>query len=819
MHKVTPVPSCLADSSEASANLPAKASQGAIESGEAYRRVRRSAAMIGLAISMSASGMLLPNRTNSAIAAESVASEPTIANIPSPEPVDQGTLQIQVAAKPSSTPTEAPASEKAKLAAPLIKHEVKEGESLWQLSQDYQVAPEAIAASNKIAPKANLLVGQTLKIPSGEGIVHETKQNETVETLSQSYGVQPTQLQVPRPIQSSEQLPAKESVVIPGKVDTLLQHRQNNSLTQLKTSRQQLRASLAELRTEESSLKSNLSLVPTEVPSVNQQSQVLLPPTNSVQQSNLTASSSELNGTKAIEIPVPKPENSISSTSDRQENARLNRPLPIAVPSSENINRSAPSLAVPLPQATALSAPRNPQLEQTEPSAANQQEQVLERAAIPNSGSQETRITQPTAINNLQELPVKPVSPSFNLPEPRVMPTPATSNKVYQVQPGDTLNSIARRHGLSISKLIKANGINNPNLIKVNQSLVIPTTSLAAHPSMPKVLTGISLAASQTLTEPSQKVDNPQSIEIASISTIPVGGAISDDQKSQLSQPTQTNNAREVPVQSPPNFYTAQLKADVAQLQQEYQNQPEGNLEATTDAVQPVASAINIPVALPEQSVNPEWDNGVNNSRQRYSSNQNQPQLPIYPSSRRGTLPASRTQEQLVGAAPIEVQQYNPMLQTPVGETVSPELPPLSVPDQYLPDSSTPFNGYIWPTKGVLTSGYGWRWGRMHKGIDVAAPIGTPIMAAASGEVISAGWNSGGYGNLVKVRHSDGSVTLYAHNSRILVRQGQRVEQGQQISEMGSTGFSTGPHLHFEIHPGGKGAVNPVAYLPPRQRR
>jgi murein DD-endopeptidase MepM/ murein hydrolase activator NlpD len=102
----------------------------------------------------------------------------------------------------------------------------------------------------------------------------------------------------------------------------------------------------------------------------------------------------------------------------------------------------------------------------------------------------------------------------------------------------------------------------------------------------------------------------------------------------------------------------------------------------------------------------------------------------------------------------------------------------------------------------------------MHKGIDIAAPIGTPIVAAADGKVISAGWNSGGYGNLVKIKHFDGSITLYAHNSKILVRRGQWVKQGQQIAKMGSTGFSTGPHLHFEIHPKGKQAVNPIALLP-----
>jgi murein DD-endopeptidase MepM/ murein hydrolase activator NlpD len=102
----------------------------------------------------------------------------------------------------------------------------------------------------------------------------------------------------------------------------------------------------------------------------------------------------------------------------------------------------------------------------------------------------------------------------------------------------------------------------------------------------------------------------------------------------------------------------------------------------------------------------------------------------------------------------------------------------------------------------------------MHKGIDIAGPIGTPIYAAADGIVTFAGWNAGGYGNLVEIEHPDGSLTLYAHNHRILVREGQNVSQGEQVAEMGSTGFSTGPHLHFEIHPSGQGAVNPIAYLP-----
>ncbi|NJL47043.1 MAG: peptidoglycan DD-metalloendopeptidase family protein [Leptolyngbyaceae cyanobacterium SM2_5_2] len=172
--------------------------------------------------------------------------------------------------------------------------------------------------------------------------------------------------------------------------------------------------------------------------------------------------------------------------------------------------------------------------------------------------------------------------------------------------------------------------------------------------------------------------------------------------------------------------------------------------------------------------------------------------------------------EQLLAAAPLGAEVYSPFPQVPTGQMVSPDMPMLPGADQFLPDAPNRFNGYIWPTRGTFTSGYGWRWGRMHRGIDIAGPVGTPIVAAASGVVVRSGWNSGGYGNLVDIRHPDGSMTRYAHNSRLLVREGQQVSQGQHIAAMGSTGYSTGPHLHFEIHLPGSGTVNPMAHLPGR---
>jgi murein DD-endopeptidase MepM/ murein hydrolase activator NlpD len=119
--------------------------------------------------------------------------------------------------------------------------------------------------------------------------------------------------------------------------------------------------------------------------------------------------------------------------------------------------------------------------------------------------------------------------------------------------------------------------------------------------------------------------------------------------------------------------------------------------------------------------------------------------------------------------------------------------------------------GFIWPVQGVLTSGFGWRWGRMHEGIDLAVPVGTPVVAAAAGTVIVAGW-FGGYGNLVVVDHGNGFSTAYGHNTSVTVGVGQLVAQGQLISYSGSTGHSTGPHVHFEVRVNGT-AVDPLGYL------
>jgi murein DD-endopeptidase MepM/ murein hydrolase activator NlpD len=122
---------------------------------------------------------------------------------------------------------------------------------------------------------------------------------------------------------------------------------------------------------------------------------------------------------------------------------------------------------------------------------------------------------------------------------------------------------------------------------------------------------------------------------------------------------------------------------------------------------------------------------------------------------------------------------------------------------------------FVMPTKGIFTSNFGYRWGVLHAGIDIANSIGTPIRAVSDGVVIDAG-PTAGYGMWVKLRHADGTVTLYGHVNTTMVSVGERVMAGDQIATMGNRGNSTGPHLHFEVLLNGTNRVDPVPWLAKR---
>jgi murein DD-endopeptidase MepM/ murein hydrolase activator NlpD len=151
-------------------------------------------------------------------------------------------------------------------------------------------------------------------------------------------------------------------------------------------------------------------------------------------------------------------------------------------------------------------------------------------------------------------------------------------------------------------------------------------------------------------------------------------------------------------------------------------------------------------------------------------------------------------------------------------EAISPSRWSIQFPSAIATRLQNTITSFIMPTVGEVSSPFGWRINpvtgkrQLHKGIDIAAPIGAPILAAASGIVNDAGWDDGGYGNFVELRHSDGSLTLYAHTNRVLVAKGQEISQGQIIAEVGNTGRSTGPHLHFEVQIG-RQVVDPTPFI------
>nr|WP_245550768.1 M23 family metallopeptidase [Nocardia paucivorans] len=133
---------------------------------------------------------------------------------------------------------------------------------------------------------------------------------------------------------------------------------------------------------------------------------------------------------------------------------------------------------------------------------------------------------------------------------------------------------------------------------------------------------------------------------------------------------------------------------------------------------------------------------------------------------------------------------------------------PGSLPPGLIPPGS---GGVVLPAIGTFTSGFGQRWGTFHRGIDIAGPIGTPIYAVAAGTVIDAG-PAAGFGLWVRIRHDDGTISVYGHMYDFFVSVGERVPAGMQIARMGNRGDSTGPHLHFEIIVAGQ-HVDPQRWL------
>jgi len=436
-------------------------------------------------------------------------------------------------------------------------------------------------------------------------------------------------------------------------------------------------------------------------------------------------------------------------------------------------------------------------------STADGQQQL---AALPlqtttSNESKEFNLAQPH--QQMRAAVTVPPVPKAIVNEPNLV-VPATEIN-YQVKAGDTLTAIASTHSVPLAEIIKANNLADPNQLQISQQIKIPASQSEMSASM--AFNPVSDSQSGRASVPPDVLARTQSLGAAYTG---IGGNISDDDTVKVSSPTfektqLTQSAAKPELQS--ELYVQNLRTDIQKLRQKY------NAQNTVSQVVPDVAAKSSEVLKQQLKSSPTANQPIN---PEFRVAQAAKTLQPTGQKRRSIPPKSAASgarnKETLATTPIGIDAAE-SLETLRGQQVSPELPPLESVDTYLPKHGSA-KGFIWPAKGALTSGYGWRWGRMHKGIDIAAPIGTPIVAAAPGVVVKAGWNSGGYGNLVDIQHADGTLTRYAHNKRILVQAGQQVQQGQQISEMGSTGFSTGPHLHFEVHKLGKKAVNPIAYLP-----
>lgn len=812
------------------------------------RRAHTSAAMIGLALSVGVSDFLLHSQRGQALAVEPNSATTSEAAVPVlPTAADLAATVSEV--EPTSEAPITTFSSEAEVKPAVLEHIVQEGQTLWDIARLYRVDAAAIAASNHLPPDTVLRVGQILRIPSVNGIVHELQAGETLEAVSQTYQVEPRQLGA-----SGQPQAATTPVVVPGNVNDLLKAKQEVALNRLKEKRESLKQSLETLQTtsEPETTAPEIALTASAAPEASQPF-----PTPTALTESATSGTTASVATPPTAVPTVPPllQAGVSQDKPLQIAAIPNlRTVPYQVQVGDTLNEIANRYGTSQSELINLNRLRDPNV-----LWAGQTIQVPQSAApMAEQPAVVALRLEGTEVRSEVELPTPLSASQAATPQaaPQVVASITPGVSTYRVNPGDTLDGIARNYGVSRDLLVAVNQISDPNLIEVDRVLRIPqangANSVAAVGGGLPVVTGVpvdtrnSPVASPLASNPTvfPNLVSPSATTVPTTSRpnsdIPVITGVPVPEATQESTvafaPIGTRQPQAPQVDTTPSFepqqqyspYVQRLKAEVLQLRSRYSNWTPSQTTATSPtpvtADEPVAATIAptvSPTAIaPATSVVPTRAGARVNPDLQGVENYNAGIYRRWQSGQTARVEAPRVapapSEQLIAAAPLTSEVYDPIIQQSLGRTVSPDLPALSNPDSYLPDAAPVFNGYIWPARGVLTSGFGWRWGRMHKGIDVAAPIGTPVVAAAGGVVVTAGWNSGGYGNLVEIQHPDGSLTLYAHNNRLLVRPGQQVEQGQQIAEMGSTGFSTGPHVHFEIHPAGRGAVNPMAFLPGR---
>ncbi|MEG5017086.1 MULTISPECIES: peptidoglycan DD-metalloendopeptidase family protein [unclassified Microcoleus] len=780
----------------------------------------RSLATIGLAISVGASGILLPRNGDSARASElaptseSTAVQPVSANGPATSAQVDGSRAEQPGAPSES-----------------VTVKVQEGQSLWELSRDYQVEPLVLATANEIQPDTILQVGQQLRIPTAtEATPQQNAGYSTSASLERAATVNPEQefnLTGSEPLDSAAMtglpstagtplvttVPEQSSIEIPnadGAIDSL--KKQENRTTE-----------------------SGRTMFGSEGGANLSTSAAFLPESAPTLTSPEYATGTTIPDLDATPV-IPNSGGGQAASPDRafesieQSLATPSLPTAVLVPPAGSTAAPAEVLYSVRPGDTVDAIAKGHGVSPKDLISVNKLGNpnllnVNQRLKIPQVGFKNPGVQAAasySASNSTSVWAANSVPASLN-------PSSSTSEIVGAgvAAPAPTVPVV--------SPLENLEGLNNISAPMVPQINSISLTQVSQTISDPRKL---DLQGEPTFTGAvdTSALPGPASATATAIATgeypQPIRFVPNTSGQGSNADPTSAlpeSNSEARTTAEALNPYSERLRAEVVRLREEYRAS-RNSIGANAVSLAPNdGPSVNQSEDMP--SVNPylytpDYTEAVQNEISRPPSRawseqvQKQQQERLDPARAAELQPINltpkSTQDQpVVATAPLGSEAYDPLSNSSLGRMVSPELPPLSSPDTYLPNGKQQSaSRFIWPSKGVLTSGYGWRWGRMHRGIDIAGPIGTPIVAASDGVVTYAQWNDGGYGYLVEITHPDGTETVYAHNSRILVQKGQRVAQGEQISEMGSTGFSTGPHLHFEIHPAGQGAINPMALLP-----
>ncbi|MEG4022929.1 peptidoglycan DD-metalloendopeptidase family protein [Microcoleus sp. S13C4] len=778
----------------------------------------RSLATIGLAISVGASGILLPRNGDSARASELA-------------PTSESTAEVQpFSANGPATSAQVDGSTAQQPGSPSdpVTVNVQQGQSLWELSRDYEVEPLALATANDIKPDTQLQVGQELTIPMAPGAAPQQNAADTaVASRERAAAVNPEEklnLAGSEPLDSAgltaqpstaatplvTTVPEQSSIDIPnadGAIDSL--KKQENRTTE---------AGRALLGYEGGA---NLSTPAASLPESA--------PTLTSPGSATGTTIPDLGATPVISNAgvgqAASPDRAFESI--EQSLATPSLPPAVVVPPAGSTAAPAEVLYSVRPGDTVDAIAKG-------------------HGVSPNDLISVNKLGNPNLLNVNQRLKI----PQVGLKNPGVQAAAsysasnstsvwAASSVPASLNPSSSTSEIAGAGVAApaptvpvVSPLENVEGLNNISAPMVPQINSIPLTQVSQTISDPRKL---DLQGESTFTGAVDTSALPGPASATATGAYPQQISFVANTSAQGSNAAPTSalpesNSEALPTPEALNPYSERLRAEVVRLREEYRasrNSIGANAVSLTPTDGPSVNPSEDRPSVNPYLYTPDYTEAVQNEISRPPSRawseqvQKQQQERLDP-ARAAELqpinltPTSAQQGPVVATAPLGADGYDPLSNPSLGRMVSPELPPLSNPDTYLPNGKKQSaNGFIWPSKGVLTSGYGWRWGRMHKGIDIAGPIGTPVVAASDGVVTYAEWNDGGYGNLVEITHADGTETIYAHNSRILVQKGQKVAQGEQISEMGSTGFSTGPHLHFEIHPAGQGAINPMAFLPP----